>query len=69
LGESTVALPKVLGERSAQISLGQWQDLLLEGVIEEPFVAVCWIDPLITLTQGSGESLAKHLWSHLFLLG
>jgi hypothetical protein len=68
-GESTGALPKVLGESSVQISLGQWQDLLLQGVIEKPFVAVSWIDLRITLTQGSGESLAKHLRSHLFLLG
>jgi hypothetical protein len=63
------ALPKVMGESSAQINLGQWRDLLLEGVIKEPLVAVSWIDPLITLTQGSGESLAKHLRSHLFLPG
>jgi hypothetical protein len=69
LGGSTGAHPKVLGENLAQISLGQWGDLLLKGIIEEPFVAVSWIDPLITLTQGSGESLAKHLRSQLFLLG
>jgi hypothetical protein len=69
LGGSTVALPKVLGESSAHVSLDQWRDLLLEGVIKEHFVVVSWIDPLITLTQGSGESLAKHLQSHLFLLG
>jgi hypothetical protein len=58
-----------LDESLAQISLGQWRDLLLEDVIEEPLVAISWIDPLITLTQGSGESLAKHLRSHLFLPG
>jgi hypothetical protein len=40
LGGSTGALPKVLGESLAQISLGQWGDLLLKGIIEEPFVAV-----------------------------
>jgi hypothetical protein len=69
LGGSTGALPKVLGISSAQINQGQWRDLLLKGVIEEPFVAVSWIDPLITSTQGSGESFAKHLRSQLFLFG